>query len=200
MSDSEAVAAGATRADGYDPAVVDPALQLAVEQFYFREARLLDGRRYQSWLELCSESIRYVMPARTNPLVDNEARGNESMISVERELDGLDSQGTPIRDETYPYLLLRVERSVKPNAWADNPPARTRRLVGNVEILDVQPDRLAVTSAFHLFYSRPGSPNFLYAGQRRDVLLRGEAGFTILDRMIVMDLADIELPTLGLFL
>ena len=99
--------------------------------------------------------------------------------------------------------MLRVDRSFKPNAWAENPPARTRRIVGNVEVSDVQEDRLSVTSAFHLFYSRPGSENFLYAGQRQDVLLRegGEQGETykILDRVIVMDVAEIDLPTLGLF-
>jgi hypothetical protein len=64
----------------------------------------------------------------------------------------------------------------------------------------VQNDRLSVTSAFHLHYSRPGSENFLYAGQRRDVLLRGEDGYKILDRVIIMDVAEIVLPTLGLFL
>jgi 3-phenylpropionate/cinnamic acid dioxygenase small subunit len=140
------------------------------------------------------------MPARTNPLVDNKERGNEEMISIERELEGADSEGTPIRNESYPYLMLRVERSFKPNAWAENPPARTRRIVGNVEVSSVLEDRLSVTSAFHLFYSRPGSENFLYAGQRRDVLLREGTGYLILDRVIVMDMAEITVPTLGLFL
>lgn len=182
-----------------DLAPITPELQQSVEQFYYREARLLDNRQYQTWLTLCSESIRYVMPARTNPLVDNKARGNEEMISVEHELDGAASNGTPIRDESYPYLMLRVERSFKPNAWAENPPARTRRIVGNVEIADVLEDRLSVTSAFHLFYSRPGSENFLYAGQRRDVLLREGADYRILDRVVVMDMAEITFPTLGLF-
>ena len=191
---------GQTEADGFDPKSVSPEFQLAVEQFYYREARLLDGRRYQSWLQLIDPSIRYVMPARTNPLVDNAERGNESMIGIDRELDGPDSEGTPIRNETYPYLMLRVERSFKANAWAENPPARTRRIVGNVEIMDVQEDRISVISAFHLYYSRPGSADFMYAGQRRDVLLRGDDGFRILDRMIIMDLSDIDLPTLGLFL
>ena len=186
-----------------EPSRLTPELQHSVEQFYYREARLLDNRQYQTWLTLVSESIRYVMPARTNPLVDNRARGDEAMIAVEHELEGADSEGTPYRNETYPYLMLRVDRSFKPNAWAENPPARTRRIVGNVEVSDVQEDRLSVTSAFHLFYSRPGSENFLYAGQRQDVLLRegGEQGETykILDRVIVMDVAEIDLPTLGLF-
>ena len=185
---------------GSDSNPVGPELQLAVEQFYYMEARLLDGRQYQTWLTLCSERIRYVMPARTNPLVDNASRGDEAMISLERELEGVESDGTPIRDETYPVLALRVERSFKANAWAENPPARTRRIIGNIEIRNVEETRLSTISAFHLFYSRPGSANFLYAGQRRDVLLRTEEGFRIESREIVMDMSDIEYPTLGLFL
>ena len=62
------------------------------------------------------------------------------VISVERELDGVESDGVPFRDESYPYLALRVERSYKPNSWAENPPARTRRIIGNVEILEVADD------------------------------------------------------------
>ena len=182
-----------------DPGSVTPELQHEVEQFYYREARLLDGRQYQTWLGLCTEDIRYVMPGRGNPLVDNAERGQETMISVDRELEGADSEGLPVRDETFPYLALRVQRAYAPNSWAENPPARTRRIVGNVEVREAAEDQLAVASNFHLFYSRPGSASFLYAGQRRDVLRRGDDGLRIASREIVMDLADIEVPTLGLF-
>lgn len=179
---------------------VTPELQHTVEQFYYREARLLDNRQYQTWLELCSPEISYSMPARTNPLVDNREQGDEAMISVERELEGIESDGCPIRDENYIYLMLRVERSFKRNAWAENPPARTRRIIGNVEISQVEDNRFTTFNNFHLFFARPGSANYLYAGQRRDTLLRQESGFLILKREIVMDMANIELPTLGLFL
>ena len=179
---------------------VGPELQHAVEQWYYAEAQLLDGRQYKTWLALCSESIRYVMPARTNPMIDNAQRGEEAMISVERELDGVESDGVPFRDESYPYLALRVERSYKPNSWAETPPGRPRRIIGNVEIGEVSDDRLAVCSNFLLFYARPGSPDFLYAGQRRDVLLREAEGFRIASREIRMDVADVQVPTLGLFL
>ena len=91
-------------------AALTPELQMSIEQFYYREARLLDNRQYQSWLGLCREDISYSMPARTNPLVDNREQGNEAMISVERELEGIDSDGCPIRDENYIYLMLRVEQ------------------------------------------------------------------------------------------
>lgn len=178
---------------------VSPELQLAVEQFYYWEARLLDNRQYQTWLGLCSLDIRYVMPGRGNPLVDNAEKEKESMIAVSNELEGVESEGNPIRDERHVHLALRVGRSFKPNAWAENPPARTRRIIGNVSILEVSDDELTAVSNFHLFYARPGSQNFLYAGQRKDVLLRVEDGFQIASREVVMDLANIDVPTLGLF-
>lgn len=175
-------------------------LQHEVEQWYYEEARLLDDRRYQSWLALVSPTIRYVMPGRGNPLVDNAMRGDEAMISVERELEGVESSGTPIRDETWAYLALRVERSFKANAWAENPPARTRRIVGNVQLAVRADGAIGATSAFHLYYARPGSASCFYAGQRRDVLVRSDAELRLAERVVVMDFANVEVPTLGLFL
>src|SRR5260370_37861641 len=37
-----------------------------VEQFLYREARLLDERRFHEWLELVSDDVRYWMGGRTN--------------------------------------------------------------------------------------------------------------------------------------
>lgn len=184
--------------------LASPELQHEIEQWYFREARMLDGREYQKWLALCAPEIRFIIPSRTNPLVDNSLRGTEEMISVERELEGRESEGLPIRDETLPYLMLRVDRAFKPNSWAENPPARTRRIVGNIEIIGTEGDTLSIVSAFHLHWTRPGSASYLYAGQRRDVLVRAEGGASgdlrIVRREVVLDMADIEYPSLGLFL
>jgi hypothetical protein len=95
-----------------------PELQLLLQQFYYREARLLDNRQYQTWLGLCSPEISYSMPARANPLVDNRQQGHESMISSELELEGVDSNGCPLRDENFAYLALRVERRIRRLAHA----------------------------------------------------------------------------------
>lgn len=187
-----------------DPLPAGLELQHEIEQWYYREARMLDGREYQKWLALCAPEIRYVVPGRSNPLVDNRRRGNEDMIAVENELEGRDSEGLPIRDETLPHLMVRAERAYKPNAWAENPPARTRRIVGNVEITGVEGDTISVVSAFHLHWARPGSRSFLYAGQRRDLLRRAEGrapgDLLLVRREVVLDMADIAFPTLGLFL
>lgn len=177
-----------------------PEQQRALERFYFHEARLLDNRQYQQWLALVTEDIRYLMPARGNPLVNNRERGQEDMISVERELEGSQSMGCPIREEGYIHLMLRVERAFKVNSWSENPPARTRRLVGNIELMSREADQLSVLSNFHLYYARPGSENAIYSGQRRDVLQANADSYRICSREVIMDYAMIELPTLGLLL
>ncbi len=181
--------------------MVTPELQHEIEQWYYREARMLDGRQYKTWLGLCAPEIRYIVPGRGNPLVDNSLRGTEEMISVDRELEGAESDGLPIRDETLPHLMVRVERAYKPNSWSENPPARTRRIVGNVEIVDVADHHFTVLSNFHLHYARPGSRTFFYAGQRRDLLRRGAeaGGYLLLRREIVLDMAEIDFPTVGIF-
>jgi 3-phenylpropionate/cinnamic acid dioxygenase small subunit len=176
-----------------------PELQLSIEQFNYREARMLDSRQYQQWFALITEDMRYIMPSRTNPMVDNRERGNEDMISIERELEGEDSDGCPIREEGYLQMMIRVERAFKMNSWSENPPARTRRIVGNVEIMAEDDDKLTVYSNFHMYYSRPGSKNFMYSGQRRDTLLKFEGDYKISHREVIMDYANIDYPTLGLF-
>lgn len=181
-----------------DSLALDPRDQRELERFYHYEARLLDNRQYQQWLGLVSPDISYVVPSRTNPLVDNRQRGSEEMIGVDRELESADSAGCPLREESYVHLMIRVERAYKINSWSENPPARTRRIVGNVEAMGREGDDWRVISNFHLFYARPGLASCLYSGQRRDTLRGGEGDFRILRREVVLDYADIEYPTVGL--
>mgnify|MGYP003634610456 CR=1 FL=1 len=187
-----------------------PQQQRELERFYFHEARLLDNRQYRQWLALLSEDIRYLVPSRVNVQVHNRDRGQEAMISVERELEGDNSMGCPLREENYLLLALRAERAYKVNSWSENPPARTRRLIGNIELLardgagDVgdtasAAQSLSIVSNFHLYYARPGCDNVLYSGQRRDTLAAMDNGFRLCRREVILDYANIELPTLGLF-
>ncbi len=177
-----------------------PEQQRELERFYFHEARLLDNRQFLQWLALLSQDVRYLIPARVNVQVNNRERGAEDMISVERELEGEDSMGCPHREENYILLMLRAERAYKINSWSEHPPARTRRIVGNIELMAQQGDTLSVLSNFHLYYARPGTANVIYSGQRRDTLLATPEGFRIRRREVVLDYANIELPTLGLLL
>ena len=84
----------------------------ALERFYFHEARLLDNRQYKQWLGLLSESVSYVVPSRVNVQVNNRDRGSEEMLHPDRELEGSDSMGSPLREEGYSLLMLRAERAL----------------------------------------------------------------------------------------
>jgi 3-phenylpropionate/cinnamic acid dioxygenase small subunit len=176
-----------------------PDEQRQLERFYFHEARLLDNRQYLQWMTLLSHDIRYVIPSRVNVQVNNRERGQEEMISVERELEGEDSMGCPLREENFILLNLRAERAYKINSWSENPPARTRRIVGNIELMAREGSSLSVVSNFHMYYARPGADNVIYSGQRRDTLQSNAGELFIASREVVLDYSTIELPTLGLF-
>ena len=121
------------------------------------------------------------------------------MLHPDRELEQDDSMGVPLREEGYVLLMVRAERAYKINSWAEHPPARTRRIIGNIELMEHDDDTLRVLSNFHLYYTRPGSREAMYSGQRRDMLKETPSGFRIERREVVLDYADIELPTVGLF-
>ena len=184
--------------------LVNPKEQFILEQFYFQEARLLDGRQYEQWFGLLTNDFRFIMPSRTNPLVDNRMRGNERMIAIENELEDEASDGSPIREENYFQMMIRAERAYKINSWAENPPARTRRIIGNIEVVEREKSHWKVISNFHLHYSRPNTPSFMYSGQRRDMLIpltdsqKGDS-YMINHREVILDYGEIEYPTLGLF-
>ncbi|GAB5450058.1 MAG: benzoate 1,2-dioxygenase small subunit [Halioglobus sp.] len=181
------------------PAIAtSPEEQRALERFYYFEARLLDSRQYQDWLALLTEDVRYSMPSRVNVQVDNRERGTQQMLSVARELEGPEGSGNPLRDESYVHLMLRVERAFKINSWSENPPARTRRMVGNVELMARREGELDVLSNFQLFYARPGTRDVIYSGQRSDTLRVAEDSYRIASREVVLDYAEIEKPSLGL--
>ena len=69
-----------------------------VEQFLYREARLLDERRFYDWLELLTDDVRYWMPVQTNryPVTSkaisilDEVRYKEAELGQEGELAILD--------------------------------------------------------------------------------------------------------------
>ena len=49
-------------------------LEQEIEEFLYREAELLDERRYEDWLALIADDIRYWMPMRRNVKVGERER------------------------------------------------------------------------------------------------------------------------------
>lgn len=170
----------------------------AVEQFYFREARLLDERKYQQWLALVAEDVEYTLPSRHTVFVDPKKRDSEALLNVEQELSaGTDAN---FRSENYLTLSIRVMRAFKVNSWTDNPPARTTRFISNVEVLPgVASDCLQVFSNILIAYSRHDRDNHMYTARRSDILRSGEGDFLIAKREVLIDWNVVTGPSLGIF-
>ena len=85
-----------------------------IEQFLYREARLLDTQQLEAWLELFTEDATYWLPLERN---QKDAIGTSSLIHDDRTLLG-----------------LRVAQARHPRAHARLPLARTVHQVGNVVV------------------------------------------------------------------
>src|SRR5947207_13819077 len=115
-----------------------------VEQFLYREARLLDERRFNEWLDLFTDDVRYWMGARANRYPRNSKA--ISILSPNRyvEDDKTRADELSILDETKETLSARVARLDTGMAWAEDPPARTRHMTGSHEFGgDLGPERTA---------------------------------------------------------
>src|SRR4030095_2511529 len=105
-----------------------------VEQFLYREARLLDERRFHDWLELFTDDVRYWMPLRDNryPRSSKAIKILDPDRYVERELTA--ENELAYLDESKRTLVGRVACVDSGMAWAEDPPSRTRHLITNVEV------------------------------------------------------------------
>jgi 3-phenylpropionate/cinnamic acid dioxygenase small subunit len=175
-------------------------LELAheIQQFYFREARLLDDRQYQQWLSLLAEDVVYRVESRHTPFLDASKRETEALLDVSQEVSS--GMEPPLRDDNFLTLSIRVMRSFKMNSWTDNPPARTTRLVSNVEINTGDAEDVLLTHSNVLIaYSRYGMDNHSYSARRRDTLRLTPAGWKICRREVLLDWHVITGPSVGLF-
>jgi len=159
-----------------------------IEQFLYREARLLDERRFAEWLDLFTDDVRYWMPVRSTRYprrskaiaVLDPARHEEEELAKDSELG--------IFDESKETLCRRVARLDTGMAWAEDPPSRTRHLVSNVEVEPGEHDgELKIYSSFLVFRSRGETEQDFYVGARRDTLRNVDGAWKIARRTIILD-------------
>lgn len=169
-----------------------------IQQFYFAEARLLDERRYQSWMKLLAPEVEYIMPNRSNCSLNVDLKNMEELLNLEQEL----SQGNEphIRDDNMITLSLRANRPTNPVAWADNPMTRTRRHVSNVEVYEEESGAYFIYNNVLMTYSRHARDNHVYSFQRQDRLRIMDDELKIAQRKIIIDWNVVTAPTLALIL
>jgi 3-phenylpropionate/cinnamic acid dioxygenase small subunit len=178
-----------------DPAVAQTtaltsqqALWLELMQFYIREAWLLDERRFKEWLDLFAEDVLYFMPRRKNV-----ARREQH-----RELTPLGDLA--ILEEDRRYLEMRVARLDTGMAWAEDPPSRTRHMIGNLEVAAVDGGEVHARTAFLVYRSHLETDRQLLSGCREDVLRNVNGTWKVARRTIVLDANVLLDKNLSVFL
>jgi len=151
------------------------ALWLELMQFYIREAWLLDERKFTEWLDLFTEDVLYFMPRRKNV--------------PRRELH---REVTPLGDlalfeDDKRYMEMRVARLDTGMAWAEDPPSRTRHLIGNLVAEPLDNGELQARTAFLVYRSHLETDQQLFAGSREDVLRQVNGVWKVAKRTIVLD-------------
>jgi 3-phenylpropionate/cinnamic acid dioxygenase small subunit len=164
-------------------------VQHEVEQFLYREAELLDERRYEEWLALLTDDVHYLMPLRRNvPHDETEREFTRGGVDVNWFDEGKDT------------LVRRVRQILTGIHWAEEPPSRICHMVSNVQVLRATPAEVEVKSRFLVYRNRVETETDLLVGKREDLLRRVEGGLRLARRRIVLDQSVLLAKNLTFFI
>ena len=171
-----------------------------VEQFLYREARLLDERRFNEWLELFTDDARYWVGGRSNryPKTSKAIAILDFDRHVKHDLTKGDEPA--ILDETREALGRRVARLGAGMAWAEDPPSRTRHLIANIKLEPGDAvSELKVYCNFIVYRSPAETEKDFYVGARRDVLRLVDGAWKIARRKLTLDQNVLSAKNVSIF-
>lgn len=154
----------------------DNADRVAVEGFLYYEAAVLDEWKLDAWLDLMADDAVYLVPPNESP----DSDPNDTLFIIADDIHRIRS---------------RVKRLKSPDAHAEYPPSRTRRLITNVRILDSSEREIKATSNFSVHRFRRGGKGGVYVGRYIHRLVRSGDSFKIAERRAILDAE--ELGALG---
>jgi dibenzofuran dioxygenase subunit beta len=147
--------------------------QREIERFLFREARLLDECRYEEWLALFTEDVRYWAPARMT------TASPEASVTGEHDL--------ALIDDDKSFLRARIQRLHSGLAHAETPPSRTRRFITNIEVNEESDDEFDVACNMLIYQTRLERTELALVGRREDRLRGSNGAWLISKRKIILD-------------
>jgi benzoate/toluate 1,2-dioxygenase beta subunit len=118
----------------------DLVLQHAIEQFLYREARHLDDREFEQWLECYADDVVYWMPAWTDDDVLVEDPQRDISLIYYGNKGGLEDR----------VFRIRTERS----SATSIPEPRTSHNISNVEVIEQRGALVDVRFNWHTMYFR----------------------------------------------
>ncbi|MGH7803553.1 MAG: aromatic-ring-hydroxylating dioxygenase subunit beta [Candidatus Binatia bacterium] len=154
------------------PKPVDLERYHEIEQFYFREARLFNEKRYREWLDgMVDKEIRYEMPIFEDRLRADRRPPPEYPPMV--------------YDDDWADLDERVRRLDTNLVWMEDPPSRIRHLITNVEAYETDNrDEYEVYSNVLVCRNKGEREETILVGGRRDLLRRRDWGLKVRHRTI----------------
>jgi len=161
-------------------------------QLLYREAELLDTGRYEEWLALLADDVRYVAPIAQDLDPFAEPGGTNGPAEVHHELTYL--------YESRASVMLRVAKIRTGLQQTEIPPSRTVRLINNVQVEPIAgSDDRAVRSAFLLYRQRRQRQVEILAGHRRDRWMPTPDGWRLREREIRFAANVLPSKSLSLF-
>lgn len=143
-----------------------------IEDFLYEEAALLDEWRLREWLTLLTEDATYEVPSTDVP----DGNSQETLFLIADNAD---------------RLRMRVDQLLGKSAWAENPPSRTRRMISNVRIRNVEDPTLRITANFVVYRMRSGHID-TYIGRYEYTLVQQNGALKIQHRKAILDLESLR--------
>jgi len=173
-------------------------LKEEIADFLYREAELLDERRYEEWLALFTEDVHYWVPMRRN--VPSQDAGLEFTRA------GFDVNWFDEGKDTLTRRVMQIRTGIH---WAEEPPSRICHMVSNVQLVGPvgngsPPNEVSVKSRFLIYRNRVETETDLLVGKREDLLRRvapSEGGsWRIARRKVILDQSVLLAKNLTFFL
>ena len=149
-----------------------------VVRFIYREARLIDEKRFDEWYELFAEDGYYwvpLTPGQTDPLAHNSLAYEDKLL-----------------------LKLRIERLKQPNAYSQKPASRCLHVLQAPEVEEADKE-FRVRTPF-MYTETKGDESQRYAATAWHTLVQSNSGLRIRLKKVEILNADAALPSIQLFL
>jgi 3-phenylpropionate/cinnamic acid dioxygenase small subunit len=172
-----------------DQALERLVLESEVARFLYREADLLDERRYLEWLDLLTEDYEYQIPLRLNIQFSEQER---EQTQAGRDICWF--------DEGKPTVELRIRQLMTGTHWAEEPTSRVSHLVTNVRVETVEPPEVEVSCRFLVYRNRVSDETDFLVGRRRDRLRKAGDGWQVCRRRILLDQSVLQAKNLSVFI
>ena len=165
-------------------------LQASVSDFLYREADLLDERRYTEWLDMLAEDYQYSVPLRMNVAYGETDAREETQAG--REICWF--------DEGKSTAELRVQQLNTGVHWAEEPVSRVSHLVTNIRLDVIDMPEVEVSCRFLVYRNRVADETDFLVGRRRDRVRQVGDTWQLVRRELLLDQSVLLAKNLSIFI